>query len=248
MTGEAALQVTRCRIVRLFRTILFGDRGVVWQGAGVARWYACPGGHMFLLLAALACTSPDDSDVEAVYGAEALAFVEERIVGTFWGEWQMFGLDESDAPVALYAWTDQVIGSNPRLEDDRALADIVDSMDGGSWTQEVAFLEGVYVDEDGGMGAYFIERDGTPTIVNEVEENHWEYLANLTESDLQTMDNVNSGNLIDGWKTSTKLVTWVDGWERHDVSVLTHVEYENDEGEPVVADFTSLSGYHQKHD
>jgi hypothetical protein len=185
---------------------------------------------------------------EAAWGAEALAFVTERLVGAFSGAWQLYGLDGDDQQTPTYAWTDVITGSNPRIEEDRALVDILDEMDGGNWTDTVSFFEGVYLTKEGGVGDYFFEIDGVVTIATEVSPDHWEYTTELGSYDLQSMENVDADNLVAGWKHTTKLVSWVEGWERHDVAVVTHVEYVGESDGTLSQDFTSLEGYHQKYE
>ena len=183
-----------------------------------------------------------------VWGQAALDFLSDRLVGQFSGEWQLYGLDAADEQLESFAWTDIITGSNPRIESDRALVDIVDEMDGGRWQLTMEFNEGVYIAEDGGIGNYFMLIDGVETIVTEVEPNRWEYTSDLTADDLAGIANVTEVNYLSGWKLATKLVSWVDEWERHDVSVLTHVEYDDGSGTPVVVEFQSLAGYHQKYE
>ncbi len=181
------------------------------------------------------------------WGQAALDFVTERLEGTFQGEWQLYGLDASDQPKASYGWTDVIVGSNARIEDDRAFVDIVDEMDGGRWQQTVEFIEGVYIAEDGGVGDYFFEIDGIVTIATETETDVWTYQTELADYDLDLMENVDTDNLVDGYKSTVKLVSWVDGWERHDVTGTTHVEYVSSEGDGTTeVDFVSLEGYHQR--
>ncbi len=193
-------------------------------------------------------TADSADSADDAYGAAALAFVETRLVGAFSGDWQLYGTDASDQPVESYAWTDVISATNPRSEENRALVDISDEMDGGRWQQTVTFNEGVYISEDNGVGDYFMEMDGVITILTEVEPDRWEYSSELTENDLALVANLTEENYRSGYKVATKLVTWVDGWERHDVSVLTHVEYAGTDGSTQVVEFTSLLGYHQKYE
>jgi hypothetical protein len=187
-----------------------------------------------------------DTDTDVPWGQESLDYLSERL-GTYEGAWQLFGLDGADEVQESWAWTDVITASNLRIEEDRALMDIHDVMDmGGGSTYEMDFYEGTYIQEDGSMGDYFIEIDGEVTIMTEVSPDHWEYDVPLTDQDYQGLANISSANMVSGWKRNTKRVSWVEGWERHDVSILTHVEYQNEIDEVVIVEFTSLEGFHQK--
>ncbi len=195
-------------------------------------------------------TDPGDADsggAELPWGQESLDFVTENLVATFEGAWTLSELDATDTPVEAMTWTDVAVGSNPRIEDDRALVDVQNDMDGGTWTHSMEFNEGVMIEEDGSMGAYFIDIDGAVTFMTETSPGTWTYQEELTSNDLSMMTNVTQDNLITGWKQSTKVITHPDGVERHDVSAVTHVEYEGEDG-PQTVEFTSLVGHHQRVD
>lgn len=205
-----------------------------------------------LLLVLLAFTfgcnpvSPDPADDDGgIWGQAALDFVSENLVGSYDGEWALSGLDATDTPVEQASWSDTITASNPRIEEDRALVDVASVMDGGTWTQELEFLEGVYIEDDGSVGAYFFEVDAEITISTETSPGVWEYDAELTAYDYSAMANVTADNLIEGSNHSVKVVSYPDGVERHDITTTTHVEYDAGEGLQVV-EFTSLQGYHRR--
>ena len=187
-------------------------------------------------------TAPTDTQV---WGQEALDYLSGRL-GSYEGEWQLYALDASDEAQASWSWTDVATASNLRIEGDRALMDVVDVMDLGGNTQEVSFYEGVYINEDGSVGDYFVDMDDEITIMIEVEPDLWEYETALSAQDYQSMVNVTANNVIEGWKRTTKVVSQVGGMERHDISVLTHVEYEAATSTPITVEYTSLTGHHQK--
>jgi len=178
----------------------------------------------------------------------ALGFVQERLVGTYTGEWTMFGLDADDKAQAAQNFTDSVTASNPRIENGRAIVDVAATMDmgGGGPPFQLAFIEGVIVGENGARGDYFVELQGNVQMYKEVKPNVWETESPLNPRDYQAMANVTAENVIGGWKRSTKVVSWVDGSERHDITVLTHVEYTNAAGKTITVEFTSMVGFHQK--
>jgi hypothetical protein len=201
-----------------------------------------------LMTIALGCgpvVPGDDDDDGGVWGQEALDFVTDNLVGTFAGAWTLWGLDAADAQVERSAWTDSATGSDPRIDGDRALVDISNVMDGGTWTQEMEFFEGVYIEEDGSMGSYFFEIDSVVTLLTESSPGVWEYDSPIISSDYSTMVNVTADNLVTGSKHSTKVISFPGGVEHHQITGTMHVEYDAGAGLQVV-DFVNLDGYHDR--
>ncbi len=62
---------------------------------------------------------------------EALRYVKDRLVGSYTGEWNLFGLDANDKTVPGQTFTDTVTAKNPRIEKNRAIVDVASSMDMG---------------------------------------------------------------------------------------------------------------------
>ena len=211
---------------------------------------------VILMIPFLGCTGDDTSTTDSSstvdsdprpWGQDSLDFVTENLVGTFEGAWTLTGLDASDTPTEGMSWTDVAIGSAPRIEDDRALVDVQNDMDGGTWTYTMTFNEGVMIEEDGSMGAYFMDIEGAVTFLTETTPGTWTYQEDLTPNDLSMMANVTEDNLITGWKQSSKVITFPEDIERHDITTVTHVEYDPGSGSQIV-EFTSLVGYHQRAD
>jgi hypothetical protein len=184
------------------------------------------------------------SDTEE-WGQASLDYVTANLVGGFHGEWTMFGLDASDQAAEQFGWTDEITVSNPRIEGDRALVDVISIMDGGSWTSELEFVEGMTIAEDGSMGDYFFEIDGITTILTETSPDFWEYDSDLLPTDLGMMANVTADNLVDGWKHTSKIVSFPDGVEYHEINTTAHVEYDPGSG-TVTVEFTSMEGFHER--
>ncbi len=89
--------------------------------------------------------------------------------------------------------------------------------------------------------------DGAVTFLIETRPGTWTYQEDLTSNDFSIMSNVTEANLVTGWKQSTKVISYPDDIERHDVTTVTHVEYDPGTVSQVV-EFTSLLGYHQRVD
>ena len=192
-------------------------------------------------------TPTPDTAAEGVWGQEALDYVSENLAKTFTGEWQIYRLDASNEEQKQYGWTDEIEGTNPRIEGDRAIVDILDVMNGGTWTHQYTFIEGVYITDSGGVGDYFMEQEGEVTIMTETSPDVWEYTLALTDTDLQAIANVNADNLVSGSKHATKRVSIVeDELERHDVTMVTAVTFVDDSGTEQTLTFTSMVGYHQE--
>jgi hypothetical protein len=184
-------------------------------------------------------------DTGGVWGQEALDLVTAR-AGTYQGAWEMLGLDAGDEPYTYLSWTDDIVGSNPRIEGDRAMMDVTDFMvleDYGDY--EISWIEGVLIEEDGSPGEEFMEMDGEVTIFSQVKDGYYEYQTELARSDFSAWANVTQDNLISGYHTTYKVVTWPDGMETHDITRVTTLEWDAGDG-PQTIEFTSMTGRHQK--
>jgi hypothetical protein len=96
------------------------------------------------------------------------------------------------------------------------------------------------------MGDYFVEQQGGIQIYEEVKPNVWESESPLSPRDYQAMANITAESVQTAWKRTTKVVSWVDGTERHDITTLTHVEYTDAQGNMTTVEYTSISGFHLK--
>lgn len=178
---------------------------------------------------------------------EALAYVRDRLVGTFTGSWTiaMLGPDDKSAPGLQF--TDRVVGSNARIDGDRAIVDVTTRMDmGRGEPMELSFIEGVKIEEGGKRGVYFVEMQGQVTTYEEVEPGTWQSDAPLTEQDYAMMVNVTADNVVEGNKRTVKVVKITDGLERHDITATVTVKYTNASGEPVSVEYTAMTGHHQQ--
>ena len=178
---------------------------------------------------------------------EALRYVKDRLVGSYTGEWNLFGLDANDKAVPGQTFTDTVTAKNPRIEKNRAIVDVASSMDmGGDKPFEMAFIEGVEVGENGARGAYFVEIHGHALTYEEVKPRVWQNNSPLTPQDYAAMANVTAETVVSGNKRTTKVVTVTAGLERHEITSVIRVEYKGADGTPVTIEYTAMSGYHQQ--
>jgi len=178
---------------------------------------------------------------------EALRYVKDRLVGNYTGQWNLFGLDANDKVVPGQTFTDTITARNPRIEENRAIVDIVASMDmGGDKPFEMAFIEGVEVGENGARGAYFVEIHGHALSYEEVKPGVWQNDSPLTPQDYAAMANVTAENVVSGTKRTTKVVTVADGLERHEITSVIRLEYKGADGTPITVEYTAMTGHHQQ--
>ncbi len=183
----------------------------------------------------------------SVWGQEALDEVEQLASGHFEGAWEMYGLDAMDRPVSAMTWTDVVTAENPRIEGERALVDVTDVMQFEEWGEyTMSWIEGVLINKDGSAGEQFMEIEGELTIITEIAPDRYEYAGEVTSQDLQYVENVTPANLISGSKYTTKVVTWADDLQTHQVTTETTLEYTDAAGNVDTVSFTSMEGSHQQ--
>ena len=188
--------------------------------------------------------APESADT---HKPTALTYVKENLVGHYSGQWELFGLDANDQVIPIQRFTDTVAASQPRVENNRAIVDVKSSMDmGGEQPFDMAFIEGVEIEEDGTRGLYFVEIHGQKTIYKEIEPGVWQSETPLSPQDMAGIVNVTPENLVKGTKTTTKVVSHPDGQERHDITTVTYVEYANPGGQTIAKEFTSMKGFHQR--
>ncbi len=190
-------------------------------------------------------TTETETTETTTWGAEALDLVTAK-AGTYEGSWQMFGLDPLDVSYPSMTWTDVAVATNPRIDGERALVDVTDTMDMGNYGEmQATWLEGVMIETDGSPGDEYMEMDGVVTVFSKVADDEYEYVTDIADSDYFSWSNVSAQNLIDGYHTTHKTVSWPDGQETHDITRTTTLEYDGGDG-PVVVEFTSLVGQHIK--
>ncbi len=186
-----------------------------------------------------------DTDTDTDCASAALQAVE-AIAGTYEGSWTMYGLDASDESTVAMTWTDVSTATDPTADDTRAWASVLDIMDTDQYGQmESEFIEGYMIEDDCSVGVRFMEMDGVVTEMPEIEDGHSQWQTELNTSELWFYENVDTTNLVSGYHTTDKLVSYPDGLETHEVTRTTHIEYTSG-SDTVVVDFVSMEGSHQK--
>ena len=170
------------------------------------------------------------------------------MVGTYKGKFQLFGLDNSNKPIIAMSWNDTLLITNPRIETNRALADVHDKVytEGHPDPREIKFFEGILIEEDGSAGQQFFEMHGEVVIFEEKSPGHFEYRQDFTDHDFQFWPNVTKENLVEVYHKTTKIVAEEEGLETHHIKRITHIVYKDNQGKKVALEYTSLEGSHKK--
>jgi len=187
----------------------------------------------------------DSGDGGAAWGEESLDLITSKS-GAYGGAWEMMGLDASGATYTAMTWTDEVTSSDPRIEGDRAIVDVYSFMVIDPYGEyELSWIEGVFIEEDGSAGEEFMEMDGEITIFTKVADDRYEYETAVGQDDYYYWDGPTAQNLISGHHVNTKIVSYPDGVETHDITRFTTLEWD-DGGGVQVAEFTSMMGQHYR--
>ncbi len=179
-------------------------------------------------------------------GEDPLAVVTAK-AGTYEGSWELFGLDADCRPESAMSWTDVATAAEPTLEADRAFVHVADHMTLASGMEiDRAWLEGVFVEDDGTAGAQFIDEDGVVTVLEEVEPYHFRYSAPLADVDRIFLACIPPETPLDGGHVVDKIVTFPGDQETHSIHRATHLAWTDPGGKARTADFESLAGTHRK--
>jgi hypothetical protein len=178
---------------------------------------------------------------------EALAYLATR-AGTYEGSWDLYEIDAAQVRALKYSWDDVAIADMPTVEATRAYLYVQDDLTftfGFDGTDTTNWIEGILLEEGGALGEAFIEQDGVVTIQTEVEPNHYVYQTELSPYDIPLIEGCTVDNLIEGYHTIDKVVTFPGGVETHTISRMTHATCDADAG-MITVDYESLTGTHRK--
>ena len=199
-----------------------------------------------LILAGTWMVSPVVGVAQQTDTSQAVPEEVLALEGTFSGAWTMYGIDAKGEIVENMAWTDTLVASEAQIEGDRAFVFTTDEMvfQGGQIPPfTVQGREGYYLDEEGGVGPYFIETMGQMYRMVEVGESVWSYTAPAAAQELGRLGFPGNAS---GQHVLVKVVTREQGVETHRISRLTVVNWKDDEGRQQVTQFVSLQGSHQR--
>ena len=108
---------------------------------------------------------------------------------------------------------------------------------------KVAGKEGYFVNEQGGLGDYFIETNGQTYRMVKVGENVWSY---TTPADVRELSRFGFPESASGKHVLVKVVTTEQGLETHQISRLTSVSWKDKEGKDRTLQFITLQGFHKR--
>ena len=166
--------------------------------------------------------------------------------GTYTGAWTMYGIDGKGDIVKRMAWTDTMKAANAEIQGDRAFVRTTDEMTfAGDQIppMKVAGKEGYFVNEQGGLGDYFIETNGQTYRMVKVGENVWSY---STAADARELSRLGFPESASGKHVLVKVVTTEQGLETHQISRLTTVSWKDKEGKDRTLQFITLQGFHKR--
>src|SRR5262249_25863479 len=109
------------------------------------------------------------------------------LVGTYVGDWTIYGIDAKGAVVKRFAWGDTLKVSNPQVKDNRAFVTWTDEkvFEGGKIApNQVEGREGYMLKRDGSLGDYFIEAHGQTSRLVKVADNVWSYAGPASAQEL----------------------------------------------------------------
>jgi len=168
------------------------------------------------------------------------------VVGTYKGSWTIYGIDEKRKVVRKMAWTDTLKAENPVVDGKRAYVTTSAEMvfdDGNIPPMTVPGKEGYLLNHDGTTGDYFIETLGQTFRMERLSENTWAYSV---PADPEDLGRLGFSNVLLGQHTLVKIVVVKDGVERHRISRLTTVEWNDRTGKERSIQFISLKGTHER--
>ena len=173
------------------------------------------------------------------------------LVGTYRGEWAIYGLDAKGEPVVRAKWSDVNVASDPRVEKGKAFVVTKDEMkfEGAPRPQTFDGSEGWFVNADGSLGDYYIEGGGEITRMHEIADGVWVYAAAASARDL-AMFGLPAGATAQ--HVLVKVVGSEDGHETHRITRVTTARWKEMDGQDgkvgheKVVQFTSLKGFHRR--
>ncbi len=168
------------------------------------------------------------------------------LLGTFVGEWAIFGIDEKGQIVKKISWTDTIKTEKPVVKDDRAYVTTSDEMifEGGKIPpRKYQGTEGYFINKDGSLGEYFIESFGQITKMHKLADNIWVYGIPAATQEIAQLG---FSNITSAQHVLVKVVTQENGAQTHRITRVTTVNWKDKEGKDLCTQFVSLQGYHKK--
>jgi hypothetical protein len=200
-----------------------------------------------LCFAALLFANAKDNQAYAKQtGAKPLPKELRDLLGTFVGEWAIFGIDEKGQIVKKTSWTDTIKAENPVVKADRAYVTTSDEMifEGGKLPpRKYQGTEGYLINKDGSLGDYFIESFGKITKMHKLADNIWAYGIPAAPQEIAQLG---FSNITSAQHVLVKVVTLENGAQTHRITRVTTVNWRDKDGKDRCTQFVSLQGFHKK--
>ncbi len=172
----------------------------------------------------------------------------KQLLGSYVGEWSLFGVDGNGQPVLIHKWTDNLEVITVEDLGDRVAAAGVDRLDFGKFQGMVTFREGYLKLPDGGCGQRFMEVGGQMIMQTEVSPGVLVYPVSLADAELKSMGLDASKQqclqhlgvrVVDGDREFVTRLTFIVGGDRTQQS-------ESGSGSESITVVTTLKGYHRR--
>jgi hypothetical protein len=169
----------------------------------------------------------------------------KSLVGTYRGEWRLFGVDNTGKVVSRATWTDVMVAQTPTVEGGRAFVKTVDEMNftGLGGKKQWPGSEGYLLKADGSLGDYFVATGDQITRGQKIADNVWTYVADVSTAELQSLGFPAEAT---GSHVTVKVVATEQEHEVHRLTRVTTVRWNDAEGAVHALQFVSLQGFHRK--
>jgi hypothetical protein len=167
-----------------------------------------------------------------------------QLVGTYRGEWTLYGIDATGQIVAKSSWTDVMEAKDPVLEDGKAFVhtrDVMSFANGQSFTLEST--EGYLVNRDGTAGERYYLLQGTPVIERQLSAGCWAFEVASSQQELAS---IGFSNVIQANHVMVKTVRADGKVEIDSVTRVTTVTWKDGDGNVQTRQFVSLQGVHRR--
>jgi hypothetical protein len=167
------------------------------------------------------------------------------LVGTWRGEWNLFGLDERGRVVPRASWTDRLIAQDPAVAAGRASVRTLDELTfaGLGGKRQVQGTEGFLLDGKGRPGAPFFTTGERETKPVQLADDVSTWCDPIDSAELQSLGLPAEAT---GTHVTVKVATRENGHVVHRLTRVTTVRWKDAELNDHVVQFTSLQGYHRR--
>jgi hypothetical protein len=170
----------------------------------------------------------------------------QALVGTYAGEWTMYGVNAKGEVTPRVRWTDTLKADSPKVEGGRAFVTVVDEMTFAGVKappRKTTFREGYFLNKDSSLGDYFIETRGETVRMARLSPTAWSYAAKASPQELEQLGFPKGAA---GEHVLVKVVSGSGDSEVHRISRVTTVSWKGKDGKEQWLQFVSLKGHHER--